>query len=69
MVSAANRKESRGAHARDDYSERNDKEWMKHTFSTIDFESGKVDLQYKDVTLETLDAEEFPTVPPKKRVY
>lgn len=42
---------------------------MKHTFSTIDFETGKVDLQYKDVTLDTLDPEEFPTVPPAKRVY
>lgn len=33
---------------------------MKHTFSTIDFETGKVDLQYKDVTLETLDQGDGP---------
>lgn len=69
MDSAANRKESRGAHARDDYTERDDKNWMKHTFSSIDLETGKVDLQYRDVTTETLDQNEFPTVPPKKRVY
>lgn len=69
MESAANRKESRGAHARDDYTERDDKNWMKHTFSTMDVETGKVDLQYRDVITTTLDPEEFPTVPPKKRVY
>lgn len=69
MESAANRKESRGAHARDDYKDRDDKNWMKHTFSTMDLESGKVDLVYNDVITETLDQKEFPTVPPKKRVY
>lgn len=69
MDSAANRKESRGAHARDDYTERDDKNWMKHTFSGIDLETGKVDLKYREVITETLDQNEFPTVPPKKRVY
>jgi len=44
MNSAANRKESRGAHARDDYNERDDKNWMKHTFSKIDMETGEIDL-------------------------
>lgn len=36
MYSAENRKESRGAHARDDYKNRDDKVWMKHTVSTFD---------------------------------
>lgn len=69
MYSAENRKESRGAHARDDYTERDDKNWMKHTLSKIDMKNGKVDLEYRDVISKTLDANEFPSVPPMKRVY
>lgn len=43
---------------------------MKHTNSTIpDLSSGKVELEYREVHLYTLDEKEFPTVPPKKRVY
>lgn len=42
---------------------------MKHTISTIDYETGQVDLKYRPVTLTTLDEKEFPSVPPKKRVY
>ncbi len=43
---------------------------MKHTFSSIpDIKSGNVKLQYGDVIMDTLDYKEFPTVPPKKRVY
>ena len=42
---------------------------MKHTFSTINYETGDVDLKYRPVTMHTLDEKEFPTVPPKKRVY
>jgi len=68
--SAINRKESRGAHARDDFPDRDDKHFMKHTNSTIpDMDSGKVKLEYRDVHSYTLDEKEFPTVPPKKRVY
>ena len=67
VESAYNRKESRGAHARDDYPDRNDKEWMKHTIASID-ETGTVDITYRKVILTTL-TDEVEAVPPKKRVY
>lgn len=55
MYSAENRKESRGAHSRDDYKKRDDEKWMKHTLSEIDPNSGKVDIKYRDVIMDTLD--------------
>lgn len=69
MESAEARKESRGAHARDDFKDRDDVNWQKHTMSWIDKDTGKVDLKYKDVHLFTLDEKEFATVPNSKRVY
>ena len=64
------RTESRGAHARDDFPDRDDKHFMKHTNSSIhDMDSGKVDIEYRPVNMFTLDEKEFPVVPPKKRVY
>jgi succinate dehydrogenase (ubiquinone) flavoprotein subunit len=68
MYSAQARKESRGAHAREDYKDRNDKEWMKHTLSYNDPTTGKTELEYRPVIATTLDSEAKP-VPPVARVY
>lgn len=65
--SAENRKESRGAHAREDYAERDDKEWMKH--SMIWFGNEKVPtIDYRDVHMYTL-TDEVEVIPPKARTY
>lgn len=42
---------------------------MKHTLTKIDKNTGKVEISFWDVNLKTLDEEEFPSVPPMKRVY
>lgn len=67
LHSAVNRKESRGAHAREDFTERDDENWMKHTVMWID-ENGKTKVDYRPVILTTL-TDEVEAVPPKKRVY
>jgi succinate dehydrogenase / fumarate reductase flavoprotein subunit len=67
IESARNRQESRGAHAREDFPERNDQKWMKHTVAWAD-ETGKVKIDYRPVHLQPLtnDVQSFP---PKARVY
>lgn len=67
IESALNRKESRGAHARDDYKERDDENWMKHTLASCD-EKGKIAISYREVKLKPM-TNEVQAFPPKKRVY
>ncbi len=67
MDSAANRTESRGAHAREDFSERDDKNWMKHTLAWID-ERGNTTINYRPVHDYTM-TNDVQYIPPKARVY
>ncbi|MGN6283627.1 MAG: succinate dehydrogenase flavoprotein subunit [Afipia sp.] len=67
MDSAANRTESRGAHAREDYAERDDKNWMKHTLSWIDGK-GNSTIDYRPVHDYTM-TNDVQYIPPKARVY
>jgi succinate dehydrogenase / fumarate reductase flavoprotein subunit len=65
---AANRTESRGAHAHEDFPERDDKRWMKHTLAWFDDPTGKVTIDYRPVHDYTMTNEIAP-FPPKARVY
>jgi succinate dehydrogenase / fumarate reductase flavoprotein subunit len=68
MDSAKNRTESRGAHAREDYPDRDDKNWMKHTLAWLDFTSRKVKIDYRPVHTYTM-TNEMQYIEPKARVY
>src|SRR5690606_22751216 len=67
LRSAINRTESRGAHAREDFPNRDDENWLKHTLAWID-ERGEVRFDYRPVQLKTLTADVEP-IPPKARTY
>ncbi len=51
------RKESRGAHFRDDYPKRDDKNFLKHTYATMN-ENGEINMEYKDVQLGIFEPQE-----------
>jgi succinate dehydrogenase / fumarate reductase flavoprotein subunit len=67
ITSAENREESRGAHAHEDFPDRDDVNWMKHTLSWVS-PQGQVSFDYRPVHLNTLTNDVEP-VPPKARVY
>ena len=65
--SALNRTESRGAQARDDYPDRDDDNWMKHSLVSVD-EKGNVTIDYRPVHMYT-QTDDVEVIPPKPRVY
>ncbi|CAA6810211.1 MAG: Succinate dehydrogenase flavoprotein subunit (EC [uncultured Thiotrichaceae bacterium] len=67
ITGALNREESRGGHAREDFTERDDEDWMKHTLAWVN-DAGKVNFDYRPVHMYTL-SDDCDVIPPKKRVY
>jgi succinate dehydrogenase / fumarate reductase flavoprotein subunit len=67
ITGAVSRQESRGAHAREDFPDRDDQQWLKHTLAWIDAQGG-VKFDYRPVKLQTL-TNEVETVAPKARTY
>ena len=67
VASALNREESRGAHARDDFKDRDDEKWMKHSLANVSA-TGEVRMEYRPVHMTTM-SDEVEVFPPKARVY
>ncbi|MGB8635410.1 MAG: FAD-binding protein, partial [Rhodanobacteraceae bacterium] len=67
MYSAEQRTETRGAHAREDFPDRDDDNWMKHTYVWVD-DGGKARFDFRPVHSQPL-TDEIESIPPKKRVY
>jgi succinate dehydrogenase / fumarate reductase flavoprotein subunit len=68
LHSAENRTESRGAHAREDYPERDDRTWMKHTLAWLDNATNKITIDYRPVHTYTM-TNDVTYIEPKARVY
>jgi succinate dehydrogenase / fumarate reductase flavoprotein subunit len=68
VAGAANRQESRGAHAREDFADRDDANWMKHTLAWFDDATGRVTIDYRPVHSYTM-TNDIAYIPPKARVY
>jgi succinate dehydrogenase / fumarate reductase flavoprotein subunit len=64
---AANRTETRGAHAREDFPQRDDQGWLKHTLAWVS-DAGEVRIDYRPVHLKTL-SDDVESIPPKARTY
>ena len=67
IASALNRKESRGAHAREDYKQRDDDNWLKHSLIHVD-DQGHSSISYRPVNLQPL-SQDVEAIPPKPRIY